>query len=78
MTLVDGLSSALLLAATESEPSKAPFYVMGVVLVAWAVAVSALGITRPHFPASRGARRSVLGISAGLVALTLASVVLTS
>ena len=70
--------SPLLLAATEAEPSKVPFYLCGAVLVVWAVAVSSLGIARPGFPASKGASRGVLGISLLLVVATVASVLLTS
>ena len=70
--------SLLQLAATEAEPSKLPFYVCGAVLVAWAVALSALGIARPRFPESKGASRGVLGISLLLVVTTLASVLVTS
>ena len=56
------MSATLVLAA-----SHAPFYVAGGLLAAWAVVVSALGISRPEFPAARGAQAAVLAISVLLV-----------
>ena len=70
--------SLVQLAAAEAEPSKLPFYVCGAVLVAWAVAVSALGIARRGFPATKAQSRGVLTVSLVLVAATLASVLATS
>jgi len=65
-------------AAGEEETSKTPFYVAGIVLTAFAVIVSAIGI-RAHgrFPASPGATRLVMGLAVALVAVTLASAVIT-
>jgi hypothetical protein len=71
---------AFILAAAEegSEPSKAPFYVLGGVLAAWAVVVSAIGITQPDFPQNQGRARLVYAISALLVLGAVGSAVLTS
>jgi hypothetical protein len=47
---------ALLIAA--GEPSKVPLYIIGGLLVVWALSLAALGLTRPAFPYSaRGARQ---------------------
>lgn len=54
-------------AAEKAEKDKTPFYVAGVLLVVWAITVSALGITRPDFPGSTGATRAVYAISLVLV-----------
>jgi hypothetical protein len=65
--------------AGEEESSKTLFYVMGGILAAFAVVVSAIGI-RGHetFPPSQGAARGVMTLAAVLVVLTLAAAVLTS
>lgn len=71
--------AVLTFAATEgAEPSKTAFYVVGMVLVAFAVGVASLGIVRHDFPASRGAARGVMALGALLVVATMASAVLTS
>jgi plastocyanin len=61
-----------------SEPSKVPFYLVGGVLVAWAVILSAIGLSRADFPGSPGRARAVMAISAVLVVGTVTSAVLTS
>jgi hypothetical protein len=70
----------LVFAATEGEePSKTLFYVMGGALAAWAVLVSAVGITRhATFPPGRGAATGVILISALLVVGAMASAVITA
>ena len=67
-------------AATEGEESsKVLFYLTGALLVVFAVAVSALGISRRDaFPGSRRTAQGVMGLAALLVVLTMASAVLTS
>jgi hypothetical protein len=68
----------LLTAAGEEETSKTAFYVSGIALTVFAVIVSALGIrSHGHWPSSRGAARTVMGLAALLVALTMASAVIT-
>jgi hypothetical protein len=66
----------LLLAA--GEPSKVPFYIAGIVLVLWAVALSGLGLSRSDFPGSQGATRGVMAITVALVAIAIAMAVHTS
>ena len=72
------LQALITLAAEAAEPSKAPFYVAGGILAAFAVVVAAAGI-RGHetFPPSKGAARAVMGLCAILVAATMATAVLT-
>ena len=66
------------LQAAEEEGSKTPYYVAGIALAAFAVIVSAIGISRhDRFPGSQGAQRVVMLLAAVLVALTMASAVLT-
>ena len=64
--------------AGEEESSKTLFYVMGGVLAAFAVVISAIGI-RGHetFPPSQGAARGVMTLAVVLVVLTLAAAILT-
>ena len=73
------LHALVSLAATEGEESsKTLFYVLGGVLVAWALAVSAVGIARHEtFPPSAGATRAVMAISVLLVLAAMASAVIT-
>lgn len=67
---------ALLIAA--SEPSKVPFYIAGAVLVAWAVLVSLVGLSRPSFPGNAGGQRAVMSVSVLLAALAIAMAIVTS
>ena len=68
---------ALITFAAE-EGSKTPYYVAGIALAAFAVIVSAVGISRHEtFPPSRGAARAVMGLAIVLVIATMASAVLT-
>ena len=61
-----------------AETSKTPFYVAGLVLTAFALVVSAIGI-RGHerWPGSRGTARAVMGLGVVLVAATMATAVIT-
>jgi hypothetical protein len=68
----------LVLAAGESEPSKAAFYICGGLLAAWAVVLSAIGLSRAEFPENAVAARGVMGISVLLVAGTIATAVITA
>jgi plastocyanin len=62
-----------------AEKSKVPFYIVGGVLVLWALTLSlGIGMRNPNFPGSLKAQRIVMAISAVLVAATLTSAVLTS
>jgi hypothetical protein len=60
------------------EPSKLPFYVAGMLLVAFSVLVGALGIVKHDFPATRGARSAVLAVCTLLVIAAMATSVLTA
>ena len=56
----------------------AAYYVIGIVLVIWALALTAVGLTRDGFPPSRPGGRGLIAVSALLVAATVAAVILTS
>jgi hypothetical protein len=62
----------------EDEPSKAPFYILGLVAAAWAIVLFAIGMRSAQFPGSRGAQRAVMGVSVVLVVAAMASSVLTA
>ena len=66
----------LILAA--GEPSKVPFYIAGGLLVIWAVALSAVGLTRPAFPGSERGARGVMLVTGMLMVLAMATAVITS
>jgi hypothetical protein len=60
------------------ETSKTAFYVAGIALTVFALVVAAIGIRgHEHFPPTRGAARAVMGLAVLLVALTMATAVLT-
>lgn len=71
---------ALLVLAVEdaAESSKTAFYVAGVALATWAVALAAIGLSRPEFPGSDGAARGVIAVSVVLVIAAAAAAVVTS
>ena len=59
--------------------SHVPFYLCGGLLALWAVAVSLLGIRgHENWPGSDGAARGIMGISAVLVVLAMATAVITA
>jgi hypothetical protein len=64
--------------AEEEEPSKVPFYVLGLAAAAWAIFLFAFGMRRESFPGSAAAQRGVIAISVLLVAGAMASSVLTA
>jgi hypothetical protein len=72
--------ATLLATAAENgeETSKTFFYVTGSLLAAFAVIISAIGI-RAHdrFPPTKAAARAVMGLCAVLVALVMASAIIT-
>jgi plastocyanin len=70
--------AVVLLAATEDEVSKTPFYVAGAVLAVWAVVVSVAGLRRAEFPGSSPFARGLMLFSGALVVITLAMTILTS
>jgi hypothetical protein len=66
----------LILAA--DEPSKVPFYIAGGLLVAWALGLAAVGLTRPAFPGSERGARGVMAVSVVLMLFAMAMAVVTS
>jgi hypothetical protein len=72
------LHSILVFAQEEAEePSKTPFYVCGILLVIWALVVAALGIRNERFASVPRVGRTVMAVTAVLVAATMISAVLT-
>jgi glucan phosphoethanolaminetransferase (alkaline phosphatase superfamily) len=60
------------------EPSKVPWFIAGGVLAAWAVVLSAIGLTRPDFPSNDGGTRLVILVSVVLVVAAMTSAVASS
>jgi hypothetical protein len=54
------------------------FHVCGILLAAWALTVSFLGITREDFPASPGAARAVGALSVLLAIAAIGTAIYTS
>jgi plastocyanin len=72
-------AATLLFPLLAAEKSRVPFYVAGGLLASWAVIVSVvLGLRHANFPGSLGGQRTVLAITAALVAGTIATAVATS
>lgn len=67
----------VLAAEAAEETSKTAFYLAGGALAAWAVILSALGLSRPEFPGSDGAARGVMAISTVLMIAAMAAAVVT-
>ncbi len=62
-----------------AEKSKAPFFIAGGLLVAWALFVSlALGMRNPNFPGNLGGQRVVSAITAVLVLAAAGTAVITA
>jgi hypothetical protein len=68
--------SSLLLAA--AEPSKVPFYVAGLLFVAWSVAVATFGLTQPEFPYSKTGQRAVMLVGLLLAAASVGTAIATA
>lgn len=66
-----------ILIGAASEPSKVPFYIAGAVLATWAVAISAIGLTRPSFPVDVRGQRAVVAVTLVLVAIAIAMAIVT-
>jgi hypothetical protein len=72
------LHAVLTFAAEEAEePSKTPFYVAGIILVVWALAVATVGIRNERFASEKRVGRAVIAVSAVLVLATMAMAVVT-
>lgn len=54
------------------------FYIAGIVLAAWALLVTAVGVTREDFPGSAGATRLVGAISVLLVVAAIGTAIYLS
>jgi plastocyanin len=72
-------TATLLFPLLAAEKSRVPFYVAGGLLASWAVIVSVvLGLRHANFPGGLGGQRTVLAITAVLVAGTIATAVASS
>jgi hypothetical protein len=58
--------------------SKVPFYIAGAVLVVWAFAVSAAGLTSPSFPGGAAGQRAVMLVSLVLAAVAIGTAIATA
>jgi len=70
------MSSLLLLAAGET--SKVPFYILGAVLVLWAVILAAIGLNRPDFPGNARGQRGVIALTLVFVVLAIGAAIATA
>jgi hypothetical protein len=72
--------TALVLAAEAGgeEKSKTAFYVLGGLLVVWALVLSGIGMASAEFPATVGAKRGVIGLTALLMLGAMATAVITA
>ena len=61
----------------EEEPSKTPYYILGIVAALWALTLFAIGMRSEKFPGSAGAQRAVMAGSVVIVAAVMVSSVLT-
>jgi hypothetical protein len=64
--------------SAEHEPSKTPFYVLGLIAAAWAITLFAIGMRSTSFPGSAGAQRGVIAVSVIVTVAAMASSVLTA
>src|SRR5260370_896195 len=62
----------------KKEGSHTAFYIAGGMLAAWAVIVSALGISTPGFPGTKGGRAAVITLSVLLVLAATSTAVITA
>lgn len=70
------LQAVPILAAAKS---KVPFYIVGGLLICWALVLSmGIGMRRPEFPGTVAAERAVIGITAVLVLATMTMAIVTS
>ena len=76
--MLHALSALVLAAEAEAEPSKTPFYILGGLLVLWAVALAGIGMSQATFPATAAAKRGVIALTALLVVGAMATAVITA
>ena len=65
----------LIAAAEEGGHSETPFFILGPLLVVFAIAISVIGFMRPQWPGSDGAARGVIGIGGTLVVVVAGIVI---
>jgi len=70
-----GLLTTVIAATTEAGKSETPFFIFGIALALFAVAISVVGFTRPAWPNGEGAARGVIGAGATLVVVTMGIVI---
>ena len=75
--MIDALVMLAAEAAHGEETSKTAFYVAAGILAGWAVVLSALGLSREDWPKTGGPQNAVIGITAVLVAATMATSIAT-
>jgi hypothetical protein len=73
-----GVIALLLAAEEEAEPSKTAFYICGGLLTLWAVVLSVIGMASATFPATAGAKRGVIALTAVFMAGAMATAVITA
>jgi hypothetical protein len=61
--------------AEEHHKSEAPFFVAGLLLAVFAIAISVFGFKRPDFPATAAAARGVMAAGSLLVAMAIGTAV---
>ena len=61
-----------------AESSKTAFYLCGGLLAVWAVVLAGIGMSQATFPATAGAKRGVMALSAVLVVAAMATAVITA
>jgi hypothetical protein len=76
--MLHALSALVLAAEAEAEPSKTPFYLFGGLLTLWAVVLSAIGMSQATFPATVGAKRGVIALTALFMIGAMATAVITA
>lgn len=76
--MVHHLATLVLAAADHHEKSKVPFYLGGGVLAVWAVFLGAVGLRGEAFPGNQAGARAVMGVSVVLVAVAIATALITS
>ena len=76
--MLHALTALVLAAEAGAETSKTAFYIFGGLLAAWAVVLAGLGMSQATFPATAGAKRGVMAISAVLMAGAMATAVITA
>jgi hypothetical protein len=67
-----------ILAVASDTTSKVPFYIAGLLLAAWAVALAAIGLSHPTFPGDLRGQRGVIAISLVLMVIAIGAAILTS